>query len=288
MLESPTGTGKTLCLLCASISWQKAEHQLILSQYSTELAKQEELDGMQLSQNSDCTPDFCQTKDKPKIPPPPRPTRIIYTSRTHSQLTQVIKELRHSKFEVPIGLLGARSQLCLHHSVSKLQGTAQNQACMALCSRNGCQFRSKFTGFPYLKDCFIKPDVQNEHPQILQYLAQRKERDSLEPVVWDIGIVHIGKMVLIILKEDLERVGRENALCPYYLSKETLTGGDVLFMPYNYLIDPKIRATLSIDFHDAVVIFDEAHNLVSSLELRFLINKGFFVYRCGFCRLNIL
>ena len=45
-------------------------------------------------------------------------------------------------------------------------------------------------------------------------------------------------------------------------------------MPYNYLIDEKIRENFDINYENAVIIFDEAHNIapcseeVSSFELK--------------------
>ena len=37
-------------------------------------------------------------------------------------------------------------------------------------------------------------------------------------------------------------------------------------MPYNYLVDPKIRENYKIDFENSVIIFDEAHNLPQQCE----------------------
>ena len=49
-------------------------------------------------------------------------------------------------------------------------------------------------------------------------------------------------------------------------SEDTQQKADIIVMPYNYLISPSIRATLSIDWSRTVVVFDEAHNLESSCE----------------------
>ncbi len=51
--------------------------------------------------------------------------------------------------------------------------------------------------------------------------------------------------------------------CPYYISRELSKSVDILFAPYNYLIDPGNRRSLNgIPWDNAVLIFDEAHNLV--------------------------
>lgn len=42
---------------------------------------------------------------------------------------------------------------------------------------------------------------------------------------------------------------------------------DILFAPYNYLIDPVYRKSLNFVWQDSVLIFDEAHNLVRMLLL---------------------
>lgn len=52
--------------------------------------------------------------------------------------------------------------------------------------------------------------------------------------------------------------------CPYYTSRELLGEADLVFMPYNYLLDKKTRGSSLLSFKDAIVIFDEAHNVESS------------------------
>ena len=36
---------------------------------------------------------------------------------------------------------------------------------------------------------------------------------------------------------------------------------DLVFCPYNYLIDPVIRKSMEVDISNCVLIFDEAHNI---------------------------
>ena len=36
---------------------------------------------------------------------------------------------------------------------------------------------------------------------------------------------------------------------------------ELIFCPYNYILDPVIRRAVQIDLQDAVIILDEAHNI---------------------------
>jgi Fanconi anemia group J protein len=49
--------------------------------------------------------------------------------------------------------------------------------------------------------------------------------------------------------------------CPYYVARNLATNADLVFCPYSYLLDPCIRAATKVDLNNAVVIFDEAHNI---------------------------
>jgi Rad3-related DNA helicase len=55
---------------------------------------------------------------------------------------------------------------------------------------------------------------------------------------------------------------KEEVVCPYYLSRETQKNAEMILMPYNYLIDPLIRKSLSLNLEHCIVIIDEAHNIV--------------------------
>ncbi|RVW58324.1 Regulator of telomere elongation helicase 1 [Vitis vinifera] len=61
--------------------------------------------------------------------------------------------------------------------------------------------------------------------------------------------------------EDLVNIGRSNGPCPYYVSRELHKVVDILFAPYNYLIDRGNRKSLSVCWNNSILIFDEAHNL---------------------------
>lgn len=41
--------------------------------------------------------------------------------------------------------------------------------------------------------------------------------------------------------EDIVRLGKTYKFCPYYMTKELKQHADIIFMPYNYLLDPALR-----------------------------------------------
>ena len=43
--------------------------------------------------------------------------------------------------------------------------------------------------------------------------------------------------------------------------KERVDEADLVFMPYNYLLDPKVRENFKLDYENSVIIFDEGHNV---------------------------
>ncbi|KAH9666131.1 Regulator of telomere elongation helicase 1-like [Citrus sinensis] len=208
LLESPTGTGKTLCLLCATLAWRKS-----LGSFST-LGSQvnNQISGSQSSVNSS------QSGDS-KLP------TILYTSRTHSQLRQVIQELKTSNYRPKMVILGSREQLCIHREVSLLRGSAQNNACRFLCKK-GTNRRC------------------NHHSRVADYMKNNP---------------HLGDEPIDI--EDLVNIGQTFGPCPYFMTRELQKTVDIVFAPYNYLIDPWFRKGLGVEWKNSILIFDEAHNL---------------------------
>ena len=156
---------------------------------------------------------------------------IIYASRTHSQLAQVIKELKATKYRPRMAVLGSRTQMCVHKEVRRLTGVAQQTACRQKTESRTCAHYNE-------TDRFLRSDP---------------EYGKREPV--DI--------------EDLVKLGEKGKVgggcgpCPYFMSQDMAARADIVFAPYNYLIDPKLRETFGnrIRWNDAVLLFDEAHNV---------------------------
>ncbi|KAH0688396.1 hypothetical protein KY290_020033 [Solanum tuberosum] len=210
LLESPTGTGKTLCLLCATLAWRKS-----LGGFS--VRKSGRRDHISSSQQSDES----SQSESSTLP------SIVYASRTHSQIRQVVKELKRTNYRPKMVVLGSREQLCIHEEMSQLRGKTQTNACHALCKKHKKRYCAHFSRVAeFMK---INPSLGEEPIDI----------------------------------EDLVNIGRSSGPCPYYVSRELHKTVDILFAPYNYLIDRGYRKSLNIQWTNSILIFDEAHNLES-------------------------
>lgn len=57
-------------------------------------------------------------------------------------------------------------------------------------------------------------------------------------------------------------IREKDVRCPCYVSKEIHKDANILFGPYNYVIDHGYRDSVSFNWNNMILMFDEAHNLV--------------------------
>ena len=48
--------------------------------------------------------------------------------------------------------------------------------------------------------------------------------------------------------EELHKVAQRQQVCPYFASRDRASTADLIFMPYNYLIEDKIRENFEIGY----------------------------------------
>lgn len=52
--------------------------------------------------------------------------------------------------------------------------------------------------------------------------------------------------------EDLVTLGKRVRACSYYAARELMQGASIIFCPYNYLLDPMIRESVSLNKNAAL------------------------------------
>lgn len=223
MLESPTGTGKTLALLCSTLAWLDHKKFEDLDLKLKGIEPKEKLPSAENLIISDNDVGGGGGKNDKKTWKNDNAIRIIYSSRTHSQLSQACNELKNSYYRFcPTVTIGSRDQLCINPDVANLEvKSAKNQTCHHKVKNNLCTYHHNY---------------------------ERKISDirMTNSKVFDI--------------EDLMKFGNEHKACPYYLSK-SMKDSSLVFMPYNYVLDPSIRKTFKLNLENSVIIFDEGHNI---------------------------
>jgi chromosome transmission fidelity protein 1 len=229
IFESPTGTGKSLSLICSSFKW--------LKDHKSRLCTDENFSGSQSWVNDPPSSSAAlaeitntlQAVDEPQKPEPKALVKLIYASRTHSQLDQFLNEIKktHYKDNTSVIRLGSRNQLCVNPELSSFKGRSLiDYKCKELIDPNAA------SSCPYFKS----NNVLKKH--------------CLETVS-DI--------------EELVSFGRSHRACPFFATRAAIPAAEVILAPYNLVLNKRSREAIGLDLSDSVLIIDEAHNIVEAM-----------------------
>ena len=175
--------------------------------------------------------------------------RIFFCSRTHSQLSQFVREVKKSPFgsDISVVSLASRGVLCVNPSVKNLQSqSAINEKCLELGKK-----KSKTT---VLDDDERSVKKSKQGSSGCPYNKQTRTsilRDQAVLAIHDI--------------EDLVTEGKKSQSCPYYASRSAVSMAQMVVLPYNTLLHAATRRALGLNLRKSVVIIDEAHNLVDTI-----------------------
>ncbi|KAL1680373.1 hypothetical protein EV122DRAFT_262410 [Schizophyllum commune] len=182
----------------------------------------------------------------------PTKRKLIYCSRTVPEIEKALAELKRlmayriqcaetpdqrAKEEAFTGLgLTSRKNLCIHPEVSKeKKGVVVDARCRDLTNAVVCEKGRADPGSVELCEWH-------------ENLGQREPGQLIPPGIWTLA--------------DVLQYGRDNTICPYFLVRRMMPFVDVVIYSFHYLLDPKVADQVSKELSkDAIVVFDEAHNI---------------------------
>ncbi|KAH7650494.1 helicase [Cryptosporidium bovis] len=268
IFQSPTGTGKTLSILCSSISWLyksffNCDNQEINTESNSSLPpwvlntinKQKQESSSIIVQNkklfheyikneilsSPSNKSFNEIISELEISFDDLPInyKIFITSRTHSQLSQYIDEIKKIKKNsnnqfidsLSIVPLASRTQLCVHNKVKKYNSSIIKDVCHSYTSQR---------------------DVNKDKCTFKEGSIILAKKCLLEP----------------LNIEELCALALELNACPYYATKIASQFSDIVLLPYNIVFNKVSRDSFKLKLcnKNALLIIDEAHNLINTLE----------------------
>ncbi|XP_033762374.1 ATP-dependent DNA helicase DDX11-like [Pecten maximus] len=176
-------------------------------------------------------------------------TKIYYCSRTHSQLSQFVREVVKSPYgdDTRVVSLGSRQNLCINESVKKLKSISLiNDACLDM-QKSKSEKREE-TGEAKTK--------------------RRKKRTEKCPYYRQEGMNELKEELLLEVK-DMEQIvakGKEMKSCPFYGTRYGIPLAEIVALPYNLLLHKATREACGIKLEGNIVLIDEAHNLLETIN----------------------
>ncbi|XP_076290500.1 ATP-dependent DNA helicase DDX11 isoform X2 [Lasioglossum baleicum] len=171
-------------------------------------------------------------------------TKIFFCSRTHSQLSQFIGELKKSPYSktVSVVTLASRQSYCINKNIRRLkQLNLMNEHCL--------QLQKKKTTMKDEKD------------------LKRKKVMTSCPFLPGNQDLLIGETITQIQDvEEITEKGEAIKTCAYYASRKAIPHCQLILIPYNSVLHKNTRISSGIKLKGNVLIIDEAHNLLEAIE----------------------
>lgn len=178
-----------------------------------------------------------------------KPLQVYFCSRTHSQLTQLVGEVKSTIYKKDLRSvsLASRQNYCINRSVKQLRNNNLiNERCLELQKSN-----SKSTQ----KDG-DKKVTKSQKLTIKSCPFFKKNLESLRNL----------SLTKVMDIEELVKAGEAEKSCPYYSSRAAVSDSQMIFLPYQILFSRTTREQCGINLKDNIVIVDEAHNLMDTIS----------------------
>ncbi|KAJ2553025.1 hypothetical protein EV175_003089 [Coemansia sp. RSA 1933] len=265
LIESPTGSGKSLALLCAALGWRRnfTEKLRLARSSARKIAMRFSQHNSTLAQTEQ-DPDPKSSSTSPGLPSKALPGvvgRILQEAKGNTipaglskSDIDTLRDYQENYAHIthaPTIYFGSRTHKQVSQLVTELRDKTPYRVAMAVLGS-----RKQECIHPKARTAFSIDDTCKElrmggscefHANHRRLLAHESFAQGGELETWDI--------------EDIVGLGRRLDACPYYASHELAKHAALVFCPYSYIVDPVVRDAVRIPLDGNVVILDEAHNI---------------------------
>jgi DNA excision repair protein ERCC-2 len=278
LLEMPTGTGKTVCLLSLITSYQFANPSVgklvyctrtvpemnsvveelgtVLSYRAEQLQLQRQEQGTQgTGQNTDMEDTIANSSSsqqredentqstsnqESQQPKQKKPRKIRGVLKRGRATMGPISTSKGAGGSGELALcLSSRRNMCINERV---MGESDREAVDAACR--------SMTASWVVEHAKQNPSSKIETCDYFDNFQEAGEATTMPSGVYDL--------------EELKKWGQSRSWCPYYLARQAINHANVLVFNYQYMLDPKVAKMVSKELEaESIVVFDEAHNIDS-------------------------
>lgn len=279
LLEMPTGTGKTVCLLSLITSYQFAnpgagklvyctrtvpEMNSVMEELATVLAYRAEQLGLQESEGAN-TGDAEATSADGDVPMAdiedvagkssgPSADENAKPAGDGDQQQKKRRRVYRRKGGPPMGPIsdgkGAGASGALALCLSSRRNMCVHDRVMNESDREAVDAACRSMTATWVLDRAKESPGSIETCPYYDTFHSAGEATTLPSGVYDL--------------EELKKWGKERGWCPYYLTRQAINHANILVFNYQYMLDPKVAKMVSKELEaESIIVFDEAHNIDS-------------------------